>query len=391
MASKNSSGTKPPAGTGSPPASTQLRQAIVDKVTDTVAAKMSEKLSEKLSDRLTDKLTDKITTVTDRQTTKLSQQAERVTAKAEKLSAQAEKLSAHAARTAERIDRLGEHLSELDVWMRVEPMSRKPRFTREEIAVAAVHIADTEGLDALSMRRLAAELDAGTMTLYHYVRTKDELLTLALDQVMAEVLVPGPLPSDWRDAMVLIASASRRALLRHSWVFDIADDMEFGPNSVRHFDQSLEALSTLPVSMRDRLDILMTVDEYVFGHCLQLRNAPAASNDPSPLIDPRTKRYLEGLISTGDFPQLAAWVDADGFDATWRLVQDHSNDPDRFARNLERILDGIQTDLDQQTARDQPSAPSPQSRSNAARSNADRSSLKTPRVTGPAPQRPSRQ
>ena len=53
-----------------------------------------------------------------------------------------------------------------------------------------MRIADAEGFDALSMRRLAAELDAGTMTLYHYVRTKDELLALVNDAVMGEVVVP---------------------------------------------------------------------------------------------------------------------------------------------------------------------------------------------------------
>ena len=60
----------------------------------------------------------------------------------------------------------------------MQPGTRQPRFTRDAIASVAVRIADTEGLDALSMRRLAAELGAGTMTLYHYVHTKDELLAL---------------------------------------------------------------------------------------------------------------------------------------------------------------------------------------------------------------------
>ena len=64
-----------------------------------------------------------------------------MTAQADKFSAQAEKLSAHAVRTAERLDRLGEHLNSLDVWTRVEPTSRKPRFTRDEIAVKLLEAA----------------------------------------------------------------------------------------------------------------------------------------------------------------------------------------------------------------------------------------------------------
>ena len=74
-----------------------------------------------------------------------------------------------------------------DVWTRPEPGARRTKFTREEIAAAAVKIADEEGFDALSMRRLAAELDAGTMTLYHYIRTKDELLAIVNDSVMGEL------------------------------------------------------------------------------------------------------------------------------------------------------------------------------------------------------------
>ena len=90
-------------------------------------------------------------------------------------------------------------LANFDIWTRPEPGSRKPRFSRDDIAQAALRIADTEGFDALSMRRLAAELDAGTMTLYHYVQTKDELLTLVNDAVMGELLIPADeLPTDWR-------------------------------------------------------------------------------------------------------------------------------------------------------------------------------------------------
>ena len=121
------------------------------------------------------------------------------------------------------------------------PAGRKPRFTRDDIAEAAMRIADAEGFDALSMRRLAAELDAGTMTLYHYVRTKDELLTLVTDAVMGEVVVPGRRAAARRLARRdhhRSPTAPGDALLRHPWMLDIADDPPIGPNSVRHFDQS---------------------------------------------------------------------------------------------------------------------------------------------------------
>ena len=96
------------------------------------------------------------------------------------------------------------------IWARAEPGTRKPRYTREQIAAAALAVADSEGIDAVSMRRVAQELGAGTMTLYHYVRTKSDLLDLMDDSIMAEVLVPDDeLSSNWREALTAIAKRSQ--------------------------------------------------------------------------------------------------------------------------------------------------------------------------------------
>jgi hypothetical protein len=120
-------------------------------------------------------------------------------------------LDRHAARIAEqaeKLDRTTDRLASVDLWMRGLGGTRKPRFTHDDVRAAAMRIADREGIDALSMRRLAAELDAPTMTLYYYVRTKDELLSLIVDAVMAEVVLPPErsLPADWKEAMIVIAS-----------------------------------------------------------------------------------------------------------------------------------------------------------------------------------------
>src|SRR4051812_31161710 len=78
-----------------------------------------------------------------------------------------EQLAAKAAKRAEVFERAAQELSALDLWTRPSPSTRRPRFTRDEIASTAIRIADTEGFAAVSMRRIAAELDSGTMTLYH--------------------------------------------------------------------------------------------------------------------------------------------------------------------------------------------------------------------------------
>ena len=82
------------------------------------------------------------------------------------------------------------------IWVRPEPGTRRARFSREQIAAAALAIADAEGFEAVSMRRIAAQLGAGTMSLYRYISTKDDLVTLMDDALMGESLVPeGELPA----------------------------------------------------------------------------------------------------------------------------------------------------------------------------------------------------
>src|ERR1043165_2465523 len=88
------------------------------------------------------------------------------------------------------------------IWVHPAPGSRRPKLTREQIATCALAIADAEGFDAVSMRRIAEELGVGTMTLYYYVRTKDDLLALIDDALMAEVVARTvPLPGGWRPAV----------------------------------------------------------------------------------------------------------------------------------------------------------------------------------------------
>lgn len=267
--------------------------------------------------------------------------AEKINTKAAK---QAARVSAKAQQHLESLDRLAAHLDALDVWTRAEPGSRKPRFTRDDIAAAAIRIADSEGLEAVSMRRIAADLGSGTMTLYHYVRTKDELLTLVTDAVMGEVALPAEhvLPADWKEAMTLIANRSRTALLRHPWMLDIHDDPPIGPNSVRHFDQSYAAVAALPITLAQRMEVIMGVDEYVFGHCMHQRNNDHG-DDAS--FGREMLGYVADLIATGEYPQLSAMVEAEGLEPVWDQMEAAMRDPGRFDRNLARLLDGFEREF----------------------------------------------
>ncbi len=186
------------------------------------------------------------------------------------------------------------------------------------------------------------------MTLYHYVRTKDELLSLVVDAVMGEIVVTDTegFATDWRAAMQTIAERSRAALLRHPWILDITDDPPVGPNSVRHFDQSLEAVASLPITLDEKLDIVGSVDAFVFGFCLHERNTLQNEGHP---FDNNMIGYTTELIATGDYPQLAALTDEYGVKETWAQLDRHFRDPHRFERGLTRLLDGFEAALNDAT------------------------------------------
>ena len=263
----------------------------------------------------------------------------------EKINAKFDKQASKAAKTAkhvETLDRLAAHLETIDVWTRTDRASRKPRFTRDDIAAAAIRIADAEGFEAVSMRRLAAELDAGTMTLYHYVRTKDELLTLVVDAFLGEVVLPPEhrLPRDWRVAITLIGRRTRDALRRHPWILDITDDPSIGPNAMRHFDQSWQALATLRAGFDDKLDLITVVDEYVFGFCLHERN-----NLKDEVDDTEMAEYIGALLIDDEYPALTGLVSDMGLSQLWSKIDSHARDADRFDRNLARLLAGFEASL----------------------------------------------
>jgi AcrR family transcriptional regulator len=195
------------------------------------------------------------------------------------------------------------------IWLRPEPSGRKPRYTRAEIARAGVGIADAEGFDAVTMKRIAGELGAGTMTLYYYVRNKADIVALMQDAIFEDVLVPaGELPPGWRDAVTLIAHRTRDVLVSHPWAVSSLNQAQFGPNAMRHYEQSLAALASTTLSYPQKTEVTAILDDYVAGnasHTIETRDRFRAAADNPGLIA-EAQAYGEELISTGKFPELEA-------------------------------------------------------------------------------------
>ena len=93
-------------------------------------------------------------------------------------------------------------------------------LNRAAIVRAAIAIADAEGLDAVSIRHVAAALDVRPMSLYTHVASKDDLLGLMVNEIVGDVLVPEPLPTDWREAMRAVAVQSYRGFVAHPWALE---------------------------------------------------------------------------------------------------------------------------------------------------------------------------
>lgn len=229
--------------------------------------------------------------------------------------------------------------------MRPEPGTRRPRFTREQIATTALAIADAEGLDAVSMRRVAADLGAGTMTLYHYVSTKDELLSLMDDAMMGEIVLPDEqLPrDDWRTALTAIARSSRGAFDRHPWALQGLRGTRFGPNAMRHFEQSLAAVEATGLPPSERLALVAIVDDFVFGFVMrQAGDTPERTTDDGGWDERAAFDYLDRMVAAGDFPALGRLLGNGGGDraAAWQDVS--AGWGDRFEHGLSLLLDGIE-------------------------------------------------
>ncbi len=206
------------------------------------------------------------------------------------------------------------------VWTREEPGKRQTKLSRAKIAEAALGLADAEGFEAVSMRRVAHELGASTMSLYYYVKTRVELMALMDDALMGELLLPSVSKKGPR-ALLDIALATADMLRRHPWALVAMRGAPPGPNALRHAEQCLETLSETKLSAKEKLTLLAMVDDHVFGHALR----------EAELGTPVDEALAQQLLATGAFPHLAR---------TFRRGRIEP-DPKRLRRGLEALIGSV--------------------------------------------------
>lgn len=232
------------------------------------------------------------------------------------------------------------------IWARPAPGSRRPAHTREQIAETAIAVADREGFEAVSMRRIAAELGAGTMTLYHYVRSKDELVALVSDAIMSEIVIPDDeLPDGWREGLAEIARRTFAVFKRHPWIVEHmgeGDHSAAGPSVLRHVEQTYAVTARSGLSIEHQVDLSAIVDDYVFGYGMRAHHGARFGSEGAEKarVDAMVA-YLTEQLATGDYPHLQAIAGDDpaaGFARIGHLMADDQ----RFERGLERLLDGLE-------------------------------------------------
>jgi len=215
----------------------------------------------------------------------------------------------------------------------------KPALSLERIVAAAVRVADAEGLDAVSMGRVAAELGTAPMSLYRHVSAKEELLTLMVDAAWGQA-PEGPGPGEgWRSGLSRWAWGLRADARAHPWVVRIPlNGLPIMPNEVAWFENALACLAGTGLAEARKASVIMLLAGYV-------RNVATTEADIEVAIRASGldlvqwmasyPRMLAELADPHRFPALARFIAAGVFEA-------EDGPDDEFIFGLDRILDGVQ-------------------------------------------------
>ena len=178
-------------------------------------------------------------------------------------------------------------------------------LTKERVIQAAVALADRKGLDSLTMRRLADELGAGAMSLYHYVPNKEQLVAEMIDVVFGEIEPPSA-DLDWQTALRRRARSTRAALNRHRWAVGRMEGTHSGEANARVHEAVLGCLRRAGFSIPATVQAMSVQDAYIYGFALQEKDLPFETAEESAAVAEAQGWEDEALAER--FPYLAEVV-----------------------------------------------------------------------------------
>ncbi|MFE9922395.1 TetR/AcrR family transcriptional regulator [Streptomyces sp. NPDC005774] len=229
----------------------------------------------------------------------------------------------------------------------------KPGLTLERVVEAAVELADREGLGALSMRRIAAELGTGTMSLYRYVPGKAELLDLMLDRVQRTSEDPGDFgDGHWRSTLEVLGRATLALYRRHPWLLEVNQSRPIlGPSALDGLEKVMSRIRPMGLSDPELLSAITAIEGYVVGAArtqLYQQEAERTSGLTDAEFWEAQHPVLEKAMTSGRYPVLAS------------LAEDtFSFDFDHFEFGLQRILDGLELFVTARTEKAAPASATP--------------------------------
>jgi AcrR family transcriptional regulator len=223
------------------------------------------------------------------------------------------------------------------LWGRRErpPKGPKPALTVPQIVDAAIAVADAEGLEALSMRKVADKLGVGAMSLYRYIPGKSELLELMLDAIHAE----HPLHTDgtWRERLERLARETRAMIQRHPWMLHVTLGQRppLGPNLIAVFDAHLQALKESGLTPAETIAAVELIGNYVRGSTravVEAREVERRSGISDEAWWGQRAVFWEQYFEADRFPGLSVIWERGAYDEP----------RDAFEFGLQRVLDGIE-------------------------------------------------
>jgi AcrR family transcriptional regulator len=221
----------------------------------------------------------------------------------------------------------------------------RPGLDVERIVGAAVRLAAGEGLAAVSMNRVARELDSAAMALYRYVAGKEELLALMVDAAVGPPPMPEP-GEPWRAALERQARAYHAELQRHPWVLHVPiSGPPATPNLVAWMEAMLRALAPTRLTETEKLSTILLVTSYVRSELALMADvaAGAAAAGTAPNVMPHYARLLRRLTDAERYPALHDAMAAGAFDEEDDAEQE-------FEFGLVRLLDGVAALVDERAA-----------------------------------------
>jgi DNA-binding transcriptional regulator YhcF (GntR family)/AcrR family transcriptional regulator len=186
----------------------------------------------------------------------------------------------------------------------------KQALNRKRVLRTAIAVADIEGLDAVTMRRLAAELGVGPMALYRHVANKDELVTQMADEAFGEPELPIPGPAGWRAKLELISHQQWELCRRHLWLPRAISFTRplLVPNMTAHTEWTLRALDGLGLPMTTRVREALTLRGLVITAALSMADEVEAERETGVTLDrwwPAQRKRADELLGSGRFPLMA--------------------------------------------------------------------------------------